>query len=420
MEKLAIIGTGIAGMSCAHFLQNKFDITIFEQNNYVGGHTNTCYVPEDEKHIPIDTGFIVCNNENYPNLMKLFQELDVPLQKTKMSFAAQIIHDKLEYCGSSLAMLFAQKKNLFSPRYYRFLLQLNRFNTQCLEVLENEKLQGLSILEYCEVKNFHQDLLNWYLLPMSSALWSTAPQTTVHFPVLSLVRFFKNHGFLGLNTQFQWYTVKGGSEEYKKKLISPFKNRILLQNKVVELDKNESKWHIRTSNNDTYLFDKIIIATHADQALKLLKTPSQEQRVFLSAFKYEKNTATLHTDASMMPQQKKIWSSWNYRIHNSEQKLNSSCTYWMNSLQQVSVKENYFVTINDYGFINQKKIIKTFEYEHPIFTVDAMQMQKHLDALNTNGQLFFCGSYFRYGFHEDAIQSSVKVCESLLQKSVWT
>lgn len=419
-KKIAIIGSGIAGMGCAYFLHKDFDITVFEKADYVGGHTNTFYTREGEKQIPVDTGFIVCNNENYPLLMKLFNRLDVPLKKTQMSFAAQIVHDKIEYCGSSLKLLFAQRKNIFSLRFIRFLYQLNQFNKECLEVPGNEKFHDLSVRAYVRKKKWNDDLLNWYLLPMSSALWSTPPETSARFPILALVRFFNNHGFLGLNTQFQWYTVDGGSEEYKKRLIAPFRHKIKTSAKVVAVQRNENGVSVQTADGQDYRFDKVIMASHADETLSMLKDADANETEILSRFTYEKNTATLHTDESVMPALKKVWSSWNYRIEKTEKGLVSSCNYWMNSLQNVSEEKNYFVTINDPGLISKEKIITRIIYEHPVFTVDAMKMQNRLPALNENNQLYFCGSYFRYGFHEDAFRSAVDVCERILGRDVWS
>ncbi len=412
-QKLAIIGTGIAGMGCAHYLQNDFDITVFEKAERIGGHTNTVYVEEDAVQIPIDTGFIVFNNENYPNLLKLFAELNVTVKKTQMSFSAMIPHENLEYCGSSLNLIFAQRKNIFSPKYIRFLMQLTRFNKECIEVLDNNDLKNLSIAEYCRFKKFDNNLLDWYLLPISSALWSTPPETTSAFPAATLVRFFKNHGFLGLNTQFQWYTVEGGSEEYKNRLIAPFKNKILVNSEINSINRNDSSVEIISSKGEKLLFDKVIIATHADEARSILSDKMLAEKNILAPFYYEKNRAILHTDESVMPKTRRAWSSWNYCTEKREGKLVSACTYWMNSLQQVSKNINYFVTINECRPINKSRIIKEIIYEHPIFTVEAMKMQKYLPDLNNNGQIYFCGSYFRYGFHEDALMSAVDVCNRI-------
>ncbi len=415
--QIGIIGTGIAGMGCAHRLHKHHDITVFEQADYVGGHTNTAFVDDDGTQIPIDTGFIVFNNENYPHLNRLFHELNVPVKPTKMSFAAHIVEENIAYCGSSLSLLFAQYKNIFSPRYIRFLRQLNAFNKVCVEVIENTSLHRLSVAEYVERKGWNNDLLNWYLLPMSSALWSIPPDTSAKFPILALVRFFKNHGFLGLNTQFQWYTVAGGSEAYKQRLIEPFSDKIKINAKVTSVVRSGDKIRVTTINNETLVFDKVIIAAHANQAIEMLTDINEREQRLLEPFKYQKNTATLHTDASIMPNVKKVWSSWNYRTEKIDDKLVSSCTYWMNSLQGVSEKNNYFVTINNPGSIDRQKVIKEIIYEHPVFTVEAMETQQFLPDLNNNGHLYFCGSYFRYGFHEDALMSANQVCDMILNNN---
>ena len=422
MKSLAIIGTGIAGMGSARKLFPHFDLTVFEQDGRIGGHTNTVFVTEGNERVAVDTGFIVCNNENYPNLMQLFSELKTPLKKTSMSFSAQIMHEHLEYCGSSLAQLFVQKKNIFSPRYIRFLMQLSDFNKHCLEILTEEKLQAFSIAEYCRYKKYNDDLLNWYLLPMSSALWSTPPDTTATFPALTLVRFFKNHGFLGLNTQFQWYTVEGGSEMYKKALIAPFKDRIKTEAKVVRVMEAGDQMQVVLEDGSTHLFDLVLIATHADQAAGMIDSSFTVQRNMLQPFQYEKNLATLHTDATLMPKKKNAWSSWNYRIVKSEQQTDACCTYWMNSLQGVSEHQQYFVTINGNQHIAREKIIREITYEHPVFTVEAMQQQQSLVQINdkeiAKGKLFFCGSYFRYGFHEDAYASGLAACRQILEQNI--
>lgn len=418
MQKLGVIGTGIAGMGAAYYLHRDFDITVFEAAERIGGHTNTVYVDEDDRQVPVDTGFIVFNNHTYPRLVALFKALQVPVKTTNMSFAAQVMQDGLEYCGSSLNQLFAQRRRLFSPRYLRFLLHLNAFNKSCLEVLEKPEWQQLSIAEYLHKKGYTRDLLNWYILPMSSALWSTPPDTTAKFPVLTLVRFFHNHGFLGLHTQFQWYTVDGGSEEYKKRLIAPFRQRIQICNGIRSVRRTEAGVEVRDSKGQLHLFDKLIIATHADEALHMLSEPTAAEKQWLSPFTYQLNTATLHTDASVMPKKRIAWSSWNYRTEYIGAGLKSSCTYWMNNLQGVSVSRAYFVTINNPGIIDRTHIIREIDYAHPVFTVEAMQAQAHLTELNRNGRVYFCGSYFRYGFHEDALMSAAQVCEDILGRAV--
>ncbi|MCW3084207.1 MAG: transhydrogenase subunit alpha [Bacteroidetes bacterium] len=420
MEKLAIIGTGIAGMGCGHFLHKKYDLSIFEQDNYVGGHTNTVTVDEDGQPVYMDTGFMVFNFETYPNLHRLFDEIKAPVKKTEMSFSVQHTESGLEYCGSGLNGLFAQRKNIFSPRYIRMLMQITRFNKESVKILDDPKFENYSLKEYIKEFNYGDDMLWKYLIPMSSAVWSTPMDEMLDFPIVTLVRFFKNHGFLGLNTQHQWYTLQDGSQSYRKLLIEPFKDKIQINNGTVSVKRENGKAIVTTANGQTHTFDKVIFACHADQALKLIQNPTADEKRLLAPFKYQKNSATVHTDESIMPKTKLTWSSWNYRIENREGVQVPTTIYWMNSLQQVSKKKNYFVSINAIpGTVDPKKIIREIDYEHPLFDVSAMMAQNELQILNETGPLYFCGSYFKYGFHEDAFKSAVDLCNNLLNTNAY-
>lgn len=414
MEKLAIIGTGIAGMGCAHKLHKKYDITVFEKDNYIGGHTNTVSVDEDGKDVFMDTGFMVFNFQTYPHLCELFKELNAPIKKTSMSFSVQYVPSGLEYCGSGLNGLFAQRKNIFNLSYIRMLQQITRFNKQSVEVLDNPKFNNYSLKEYIHEFGYGKDMLWKYLIPMSSAVWSTPMEEMLDFPIVTLVRFFKNHGFLGLNTQHQWYTLENGSQSYRKLLIAPFKDKIQINNGAVRVQREHGKVLVTTANGQTHTFDKVILACHADQTLQLLTDASAEEKRLLLPFKYQKNSATVHTDESIMPKTKLTWSSWNYRIEDKGGALVPTTIYWMNSLQGVSKKKNYFVSINAVpGTVDRKKTIRVIDYEHPLFDVATMQAQNELHTLNEKGPVYFCGSYFRYGFHEDAYASVVNLCKNL-------
>jgi len=414
LEKTAIIGTGIAGMGCAHLLQNKFDLTIFEQNNYIGGHTNTITVNENDKPVYIDTGFMVFNYETYPNLCNLFKKIKAPVKKTDMSFSVQHVPGGLEFCGSGFNGLFAQRKNIFNIRYIRMLLQISRFNKEALKILDDPAYEKYSLKEFIDEFRFGEDMLWKYLVPMGSAVWSTPMELMLDFPVTTLIRFFKNHGFLGLNSQHQWYTLENGSQSYKEILINHFKEKIKINNAVIKVTRENNKAVLQTINGETYQFDKIIFACHADQALRILHSPTNIELSLLSNFKYQKNIATVHTDESVMPKNKKVWSSWNYRVEEKNGKQIPTTIYWMNSLQQVSKKKNYFVSINALpGSINKDKFIMEIEYEHPLFDIAAIAAQKKLYKLNQQGILYFCGSYFKYGFHEDAFASAVELCAIL-------
>ena len=414
MQTLAIIGTGIAGMGCGHFLHKKYNITLFEQNNYVGGHTNTISVNEGNEKVFMDTGFMVFNFETYPHLCKLFNELKAPIKKTEMSFSVQHLPSGLEYCGSGINGLFAQRKNIFSISYIKMLKEITRFNKISVDILDNPKYESYSLAQYIKEFKFSDEMLYKYLVPMSSAVWSTPIDKMLDFPAVALIRFFKNHGFLGLNTQHQWYTLHNGSQSYRELLIAPFKDKIKTNATVVNVKRNNNKAIITLNDNSKHEFDKVIFASHANQTLAMLDEPTDEEQRVLSPFKYEKNTATVHTDESIMPKTKKTWSSWNYRIEEHEGKQLPTIIYWMNKLQGVSKNKNYFVSINALkNSIDKTKVISVIDYEHPLFDVPAITAQNQLHSLNQTGPLYFCGSYFKYGFHEDAFKSAVELCEKL-------
>jgi len=420
LERIAIIGTGIAGMGCAHFLNHRYDITMYEQNNYIGGHTHTITVHEDGSPVFIDTGFMVFNLVTYPNLVRLFKELGVDYKPTSMSFSVQHVPSRLEFNGSGINELFAQRRNLLNPSYIRMLLEINRFNNTCREVIEKSQFADYTLKEYVEEKGYSDDFLMKYLVPMSSAVWSTPPDAMLGFPAAALIRFFDNHGFLGLHTQHPWYTPVNGSQQYREKLIAPFRDRIFTDRAAVHVRRENGKVFITDKRGDKAAFDKVIIATHADQALAMLEQPSEAEYRLLKEFKYQKNITTLHTDASGMPRTRRAWASWNYRIDQKHDgSLEAHTIYWMNSLQHVSQKTNYFVSINGAERIAPDRVIRRMTYEHPVFSVAAMKAQSELPTLNIKEPVYFCGSYFRYGFHEDAFMSALALCRQITGEAIW-
>ncbi len=420
MLKTAIIGTGIAGMGCGHFLHPKDELTIYEQNDYMGGHTNTVTIDEDGEPIYIDTGFMVFNYKTYPNLRTLFAQLDAPVKKTDMSFSVQHLPSGLEYSGSSLNHLFAQRKNIFNPRYIKMLMQIGRFNKESIKILDDPKYANYSIGRYIKEFGYSDDMLWKYLVPMSSAVWSTPMEQMLDFPAVTLVRFFQNHGFLGLDTQHQWYTLRDGSQSYRELLIKPFKDKIHINRKAVKVTRENGKVAVQASDGSTEIFDRVIIATHGDQALAIIDKPTWDEQRLLSPFKYQYNKAVLHTDENTMPKTKLAWSSWNYRIKMQNGQLQPSTIYWMNSLQGVSKKKNYFVSINPQDDLDEKKILMEIDYEHPLFDIPAINAQAQLQTLNETGPIYFCGSYFKYGFHEDAFASAVDLCSQLLGRPAFS
>jgi len=417
--KTAIIGTGIAGMGCAHFLHPQDELTIYEQNDYAGGHTNTVTVDEDGTPVYVDTGFMVFNFVTYPNLFRLFEEIKAPIKKTDMSFSVQHLPSGLEYSGSSLNHLFAQRKNIFNLRYIKMLAQIGRFNKESIRILDDPKYANYSIGQYVKEFGFGEDMLWKYLVPMSSAVWSTPMEQMLDFPAVTLIRFFLNHGFLGLDTQHQWYTLEKGSQSYRELLIKPFKDRIHVNRKAISVIRKDGKVIVKASDGSEELFDRVIIAAHGDQALAMLAEPTVAEQRLLANFKYQYNKAVLHTDESIMPKTKLAWSSWNYRIKAKNGSLVPSTIYWMNRLQGVSDKKNYFVSINPHDDLNEKKILLELDYEHPLFDVPAINAQAELQTLNESGPVYFCGSYFGYGFHEDAFASAVELSGHLLGKAVY-
>lgn len=414
MKTLAIIGSGIAGMGCAHKLQHQYDITLFEELDYIGGHTNTITLEEDGQPIYLDSGFMVFNYQTYPNLTEMFAEIDAPVMKTDMSFSVQFLPKKLEYSGSSLNHLFAQRKNLFNISYLKMLMQINRFNKQSVEILDKPEYQDYSIGQFFKAFGYSENMLWQYLVPMSAAVWSAPMEQILDFPAVTLIRFFKNHGFLGLDTQHQWYTLQNGSQTYREKLIAPFRDKIKINNKIVSVKRLENgKVEVENQKGEKFEFDKVIMASHADQTFEIVKDKTALETELLSKFKYQLNKAVVHTDEKQMPETRLAWSSWNYRVEKQGDKLLPSTIYWMNNLQGVSKKQNYFVSINPTETLNPDKVIKEIDYHHPLFDVPAMLAQEQLHKLNETGPIYYCGSYFKYGFHEDAYKSSVDLCREL-------
>jgi predicted NAD/FAD-binding protein len=427
MASLAIIGTGIAGLGSAHFLHRHHDLTLFEQNDYTGGHTNTVTVPETGtgRPVPIDTGFMVFNHETYPLLTRLFAALQVPVKKTAMSFSVRHADTGIEFAGSSLNHLFAQRRNIFRPRFIRMLLAVDRFNREAVPALSDPAWVGVTLGDYVQRRGYGADFFDLYLVPMSSAVWSTPPEKMLEFPATTLLRFFHNHGFLGLDTQHQWWTVDGGSQEYVKRLIPPWRDRIRHNAKVVRVRRDPTGVEITTADGATARFDQAILACHGDEALRLLADPTPDETRLLGEFHYQSNVATLHTDPTVMPRTRLAWSAWNYAITRDAQGRRSPAThYWMNCLQGVSDRENYFVSINGAEHIAPGKILKTLHYSHPLFSLGAVSAQAELPQLNLAARrgtrTYFAGAWQRYGFHEDGLLSAYNLSKLLLERDPWT
>ncbi len=391
-------------------MHRRFNITLFEKDRRIGGHSNTVTVNENGKQLPLDTGFMVYNEVTYPHLTQLFKELEVETKPTEMSFSVQHIPADVEFNGGSLNLLFAQRKNLFRARYWKMLLQINRFNKETVEELANPKYGDLSLADYVKARAYGADFLDWYLAPMAAAVWSSPPERIHDFPARTLMRFWHNHGFLGLDTQHPWRTVVDGSRQYVEKITAPFKNQIVTGNPVRSVTADNK---IILDDGSVHTFDHIIFASHGDQSLSLLESPTSLEADILRHFNYQPNRAVVHSDPRFMPRTKLAWASWNYRVEPSGK---HSTHYWMNNLQGVSENENYFVSINPSGEIASDKIHHELAYEHPIFSSAAIHAQDRIPELNLSGKQtnrFYCGAWQRYGFHEDGIWSAHRLCEQL-------
>lgn len=415
-ERIAIVGTGIAGMGTAWQLRQSAHITLIERDPRPGGHTNTVTIDEDGTTVPIDTGFIVFNHATYPNLVELFRELGVVTKPSEMSFSVRHEPADLEYNGMGLDKLFSQRRNILRPRFHALVLAIMRFFRVARAALENPADLECTVAEFVERHRLGKDFLEFYLVPMSSAVWSTEPARMLDFPALSLIRFFQNHGFLGVTTHHPWFTVSGGSQTYRDKILAAF-DPVRLPAKVVGVCEGDTSARIRLEDGTELDFDRVVIAAHADEALAMLESPDPLQQRLLEAFRYQRNTATLHTDPSVMPRARRAWAAWNYRVESQPGGGTRATThYWMNALQGVSKKKNYFVSINGTESIPDSAVLYRTVYEHPVFTLEAMRAQRELPLLNSRSpdqRVFFCGSYFRHGFHEDAYSSAVDLARVL-------
>lgn len=421
--RVAVVGTGISGIACAYLLRGHADLTLYEKQGRPGGHTNTVVVGEGAREVPVDTGFMVFNCVTYPNLCRFFAELGVATEPTSMSFGVQHIPSGLEYCGTGLDGLFAQRRNVLSVRHWRLLLSIDRFNRTAPEVLDEPRWEQATVAEYARARGHGADLLERYLLPMSSAIWSAEADRMLDFPVRTLVGFYRNHGLLGgLSGHHQWYTVTGGSRKYRDAALERIGGALRLGCGVKRVRRRpDGRVDVLDAASREEIYDRVVLACHADEALEILEAPTPEERICLGAFRYQRNSAILHTDASVMPRSRRAWSSWNYRIEaDASGRTRATTIYWMNSLQRVSPNKDYFVSINDTGRVDPARVLWRADYEHPIYDPRAVELQvSRLPALNQGGPVHYSGSYFGYGFHEDGFVSAVAAARSIAGEQVW-
>ena len=381
-----------------------------KKNNYLGGHANTFQVTEKNRTLAIDTGFIVFNHINYPNLSKIFSNLNVQIEDSDMSFSVHNEKTDLEYNGSSISKIFSQKKNIFNINFLLMLNDILKFNKNSSTILSAPYSDKITVKEFIESNNYKKDFVENYLIPLGSSLWSCPKDKFMNFSILFVIEFLHNHCMLVINDRPIWKTVKGGSKEYIKKMLLDSKNLEIIKKPVTKVVRNINEVLIYTDNNKSY-FDEVILGCHPDQALNLVKNLDSSEKEILKPFKYEINRTFLHTDTTVLPNNKEIWASWNYRIPvNNQEKV--MVTYNINKLQNIDSENTYCVSLNLDSKINQKKIINEFEYEHPIFFPGIAEYQAQHKSLIRNNRISYCGAYWGYGFHEDGVNSALKVCES--------
>lgn len=406
--KIAIIGTGIAGNVAAYKLRDNHDITVFEAGSYVGGHTNTVDVEEDGRQLAVDTGFIVFNDATYPNFIRLLGEVGQESQPSEMSFSVQAESQNLEYCGSSINKLFAQRRNLVRPSFHRMISDILRFNdsmTKDVRDLDDAQTVG----DYLHANRYSEGFINHYIVPMAAAIWSAEPVAVLNMPLTFLVRFFANHGLLQIKDRPQWRVIKGGSREYVKKLTAGHSDRIRLNTAVAAVSRRDGQVQISSVSGSSETFDAVFFACHSNQALALLDEPTLAERDVLGAIRYQANEAILHTDASLMPQRSKAWAAWNYHVP-ANPSSHVAVTYNMNILQRFNASKQYCVTLNNDKDIDPEKILRRIQYDHPIFSLEMVAAQARQAEIN-RAQTFFCGAYWRNGFHEDGVVSALNAVE---------
>jgi predicted NAD/FAD-binding protein len=409
--KIAIVGTGISGMVAAYLLHRDHELTVFEAADYIGGHTNTIDVQMNGRTYAVDTGFIVFNDWTYPNFIALLKKLGVESQASDMSFSVKCEQTGLEYNGTSMNTLFAQRQNLLRPSFYRMIRDILRFNREALDLLD-EPEPGPSLGSYLTAKSYSREFIEQYIVPMGAAIWS-ADQATMHeFPARYLVKFFKNHGMLSVNERPTWRVIKGGSQRYMERLIAPFRDRIQQSAPVESVVRHSDSVEIRLTQEEvgrTMLFDHVIIAAHSDQALSMLADPSPTEREILGAIPYHDNEAVLHTDASLLPRRKLAWAAWNYHLL-PNQPDRAVVTYHMNRLQGLTASHEFCVTLNHTQAIDPRKIIRRITYHHPVYSPAAVAAQKRHGEISGVNRTSYCGAYWGFGFHEDGVKSALAVC----------
>ena len=407
--KIAVLGAGISGLGSAYILSKKYEVDLYEKEDRLGGHARTTMVQDEDKIFGVDTGFLVFNHPTYPLLTKLFKELNVKIENSDMSFAFWDKNINKAYNGSSIKGMFAQKRNLFSLTHYKMIKDILDFNKKANEDLKecNSNLDK-TLGEY--IKDYSNAFKQRYILPMGAAIWSTPSDEMNLFPARTFLTFFKNHGLLGVSTHHQWLTVSNGSINYVNKIKNEISGKIFVNSDVIKVQREENGIFLIHRNGTKSFYDKVVLAMHAPQALEILENPTPKEVEILSAFKYKENSAVLHNDNNILYPNRKMYAAWNYTSSNTQNSF-VTLTYWINTLQNLKTKKDYFVSLNETQNINN--VIEKISYEHPQFDSTAIKMQSRKDEICGHNNTYFAGAYWRYGFHEDGLLSATKVASKL-------
>ena len=408
--RIAVIGSGISGLSAAHYLSKKNKVDLFEKEDHFGGHSYTIDVKDDNNHVPVDIGFIVFNFKTYPNFVKFLNDNGIEIEKSNMSFSVSVKETDIEYCGKGLLGIFSNKKNLLNFDFFKMFFEIIKFYKKSNNLKNIE--ENLKLDDFLKQEKMSKYFVNYHIIPMVSAIWSMPPYEAKQMPLKFFLRFFQNHGLFSLKNRPQWYTIKNRSRTYVKKILDTVSGEHYKNYRINKLSRFSNGVKVYYGgNNEFFDYDKVVIATHADEALSLIADPTHEEKSILANFKYKSNIAILHTDDSLMPKNKKAWSSWNSSV-NKENTSETSITYWLNLLQNLKTNKNIFLSLNPFLKIDPKKIISKVKFTHPYYDKEALENQNRLKNIQNKKNLLFCGSYFGYGFHEDGIKSSLEMIKS--------
>ena len=419
-DRVCVVGSGIAGLASAWLLSQRHDVTLVEKNGYFGGHTHTIEVDEAGRNVPVDTGFIVYNTRNYPLLVRFFERLNVATRASDMSFAASIGPGRIEYGGDGPATIFAQRRNLASPRFLRMLVDILRFGAYCRRCLRDQSFDGRSLGQFLTDAGLSDAFRDHYLLPMAAAIWSCPPATMLDFPAESLARFFDNHRLLNPLERPAWRSVVGGSSAYVRRIAAELGPERMVQDGAVRVRRLDGGARVELASGRGIDCDRVVLACHADQALSLIEQPTAQEADLLARFRYQPNRTFLHTDARLMPERRVVWSAWNYLASDGADGARAvSVTYWMNKLQGLDSARDYFVSLNPLTDPAPEHVIAEMTYDHPVYDQAAMDAQPELHRLQGADRLYFCGSYHGYGFHEDALRAAVDVAGRLGVDTGW-